>query len=123
MAWFSIMPPRKIKLLQKMNKDSRLVYSTGIGRIKEPDSKQDIQTNSDGIIRIRRESKGRGGKTVSVVEGIPAEQQKAIGKLLKSSCATGGAVKSGNIEIQGDHRDTIKAQLEKKGFSVKLLGG
>ena len=123
MAWFSIMPPGKIKLLQKMNKDSGLVYSTGVGRIKQQDTKKETRTNGDGIVRIRVESKGRGGKRVSVVEGVPADQQKAIGKLLKSSCITGGAIKSGNIEIQGDQRDTIKAALERKGFSVKLLGG
>jgi len=108
-----------------MSNNSKLVYSTGVGRIKENNNTPEVETNieTDGIIRIRRESKGRGGKTVSVVEGIPSTQQKPISKLLKSSCATGGAIKNGAIEIQGDHRDTIKKQLEKKGFTVKFSGG
>ena len=106
-----------------MSDNSRVVYSTGVGRIKEGKKADTSAVETDGVIRIRRESKGRGGKVVSVVEGVPPEQQKAIGKLLKSSCATGGAIKNGAIEIQGDHRETIKAQLEKKGFSVKFSGG
>ncbi len=106
-----------------MSDNSRVVYSTGVGRIKEVKKADTSAVATDGVIRIRRESKGRGGKVVSVVEGVPAGQQQAIGKLLKSSCATGGAIKDGAIEIQGDHRKTIKAQLEKKGFSVKFSGG
>ena len=106
-----------------MSTNSRLVYSTGVGRIKEGKKTDTSALETDGAIRIRRESKGRGGKVVSVVEGVPPGQQKAIGKLLKSSCATGGAIKNSAIEIQGDHRETIKAQLEKKGFSVKFSGG
>lgn len=108
-----------------MNDNSRLVYSTGVGRIREQKDNlvPESNTPADGIIRIRRESKGRGGKVVSVVEGIPSDQQKTIGKLLKASCATGGSIKNGALEIQGDHRDTIKTQLEKKGFTVKFSGG
>lgn len=106
-----------------MSNNSRLVYSTDVGRIKQDSPPKQTIESSDGIIRIRRESKGRGGKMVSVVEGIPADQQKAIGKMLKARCATGGSLKGGSIEIQGDHRDTIKKQLEEKGFSVKFSGG
>lgn len=110
-----------------MSKNSRLVYSTGVGRIKENEPDHDSQAPSaihaDGVVRIRRESKGRGGKVVSVVEGVPDAQQKAIGKILKARCATGGSIKNNVIEIQGDHRETIKLQLEKKGFTVKFSGG
>ena len=106
-----------------MSNNSRLVYSTESGRIKEPKENKHSRIDGDGIIRIRRESKGRGGKMVSVVEGVPTEQQKAIGKILKASCATGGAIKNDTIEIQGDHRDAIKLQLEKQGFTVKFSGG
>ncbi len=106
-----------------MSDNSRVVYSTGVGRIKEGKKAATSAVAIDGVIRIRRESKGRGGKVVCVVDGVPPEQQQAISKLLKASCATGGAMKNGAIEIQGDHRETIKAQLEKKGFSVKFSGG
>ncbi len=105
-----------------MKKNSRLVYSTDAGRIKHTDS-QTVSTETDGIIRIRRESKGRGGKVVCVVEGLPPEQLKPIGKVLKSACATGGATKNGCVEIQGDHREKIRQILEDKGFQVKLAGG
>lgn len=79
--------------------------------------------STDGVVRIQRETKGRGGKAVCVVTGIPTEQLKEMCKLLKSKCATGGAVKDRTIEIQGDQRDKIKSLLEAKGFQVKLAGG
>lgn len=79
----------------------------------------------DGIVRIRRETSGRKGKGVTTVTGVPlAEKElKALAKTLKKRCGTGGAVKAGVIEIQGDHRDTLKAELEKSGYTVKLAGG
>lgn len=105
-----------------MSQNSRLVYSTDQGRIKN-NAPQTSTPASDGIVRIQRETKGRGGKAVSVVRGVPADQLKEICKYLKSRCATGGAVKEGNIEIQGDHREKIKSLLEAKQFTVKLAGG
>ncbi len=59
-----------------MSDNSRVVYSTGVGRIKEGKQADTLAVVTDGVIRIRRESKGRGGKVVSVVEGVPPEQQK-----------------------------------------------
>ena len=106
-----------------MKKNSNLVYSTETGRIKQPNSPLAASTPSDGIVRIQRETKGRGGKAVSVISGIPKEQLKAITKKLKSACAGGGAVKGENIEIQGDHRERIKTLLESAGYTVKLSGG
>ncbi len=105
-----------------MSQNSRLVYSTDQGRIKNNPSQPSPPT-ADGIVRIQRETKGRGGKAVSVVQGIPTDQLKEICKYLKSCCATGGSVKEGHIEIQGDHRDKIKSLLEAKQFEVKLAGG
>ena len=101
---------------------TRLVYSTDnptpkIDRNKVP------QNTSDGIIRVRRESKKRAGRVVCVVEGLAAEQIKSTCKELKSKCGTGGTVKGGVIEIQGDHRDQIRELLESKGLAVKLSGG
>ena len=105
-----------------MSKNSRLVYSTDLGRIKEQNT-EPLAPTGDGIIRIQRETKGRGGKAVSVVSGVPEDQLKSLCKLLKSKCATGGSVKDSLIEIQGDHREKIKLLVEKQGFKVKLAGG
>ncbi|MFQ3345929.1 MAG: translation initiation factor 1 [Porticoccaceae bacterium] len=105
------------------NKESRLVYSTDVGRIKE--GEQSRAFSGDGTVRIRRETKGRKGKGVTTVSGIelPEAELKALAKQLKQKCSTGGTVKSGVIEIQGDHRDLLKAELEKRGHQVKLAGG
>lgn len=107
-----------------MSKNSRLVYSTDQGRIKE-DKPASEAPAGDGIVRIWRESKGRGGKVVSVVKGLPlaGAELKTLAKKLKQTCGTGGAIKDGNIEIQGDHREPLKAALEKAGYQVKLAGG
>jgi len=105
------------------NKTSHLVYSTDVGRIKQPTTLE--STKTDGIVRIRRETKGRKGKGVTTVSGINlAEAElKILAKLLKQTCSTGGTVKDGVIEIQGDHRQTLKTELEKRGHQVKLAGG
>jgi translation initiation factor 1 len=81
--------------------------------------------NLDGIVRIRRETSGRKGKGVTTVSGVPlsGEELKTLAKRLKKLCGTGGALKEGVIEIQGDHRDKLKSALESEGFKVKLAGG
>ncbi|MFY9707439.1 MAG: stress response translation initiation inhibitor YciH [Desulfobacterales bacterium] len=83
------------------------------------------QFKPDGIIRIRRETKGRKGKTATTVFGFDLDDKslKALAKDLKRHCGTGGTVKDGAIVIQGDHRDTVKGFLEGKGFMVKIAGG
>ncbi|NTS75596.1 stress response translation initiation inhibitor YciH [Catenovulum sp. SM1970] len=105
--------------------DSRLVYSTDQGRISEPKKEQQAETFSDGFIRVRRETKGRKGKGVITIAGLPlvGAELKALAQTLKKKCGTGGAIKDGIIEIQGDKRDVIKAELEKQGYKVKLAGG
>jgi|TARA_B110000261_G_scaffold91754_1_gene104341 translation initiation factor 1 len=105
------------------NRDSRLVYSTDVGRIQE--SVQSQVSLTDGIVRIRRETKGRKGKGVTTVSGIdlPEPDLKTLAKQLKQKCSTGGTIKSGVIEVQGDHRDLLKKELEKRGHNVKLAGG
>jgi len=107
-----------------MKKNSTLVFSTDSGRVKQThEPKATIPT--DGIIRIFRETKGRKGAGVSIVKGFDLNTAdiKAIAKRLKQVCGSGGTVKDGTIEIQGDHRDIIKTQLEKDGHTVKLAGG
>jgi len=74
---------------------------------------------------IRRETKGRGGKTVTVVRNLQlsAEDMKSLGKRLKHACGSGGTVKDGTIEIQGDHRDKVAAELQALGYKTKFTGG
>ncbi|MBY5946545.1 stress response translation initiation inhibitor YciH [Photobacterium rosenbergii] len=107
-----------------MNDNSRLVFSTETGRIKE-DKLAPQRPKGDGIVRIQRQTKGRKGKGVCIVTGLDLEdaQLKLLAAELKKVCGCGGSVKDGNIEIQGDKRDVIKAALEKKGHTVKLAGG
>jgi translation initiation factor 1 len=80
---------------------------------------------ADGIIRIRREVKGRGGKTVTVANGFQLEENelRQLAAELKRRCGTGGSAKDGEILIQGDHRETILAELKKRGIAAKLAGG
>lgn len=79
----------------------------------------------DGIVRVARERKGRKGKTVTTVTGVPLDED-ALHELasdLKRRCGSGGSLKDGVIEIQGEHRDTLVAELQARGFQVKRSGG
>jgi translation initiation factor 1 len=80
---------------------------------------------SDGTVRVSRETKGRKGKGVTLVTGVPLEAGGLadLAKQLKNRCGAGGTVKNGIIEIQGDHRDTVVAQLQQHGWTVKKAGG
>ena len=120
--------------MSKRNKTDGLVYSTDGGRLcpqcqrpvadcvcgKAPGS-----SSGDGIVRLQRETKGRGGKAVTVITGVPlaGAELKTLAKALKQRAGVGGAIKGQNIEIQGDQRDLLKAELEKRGFTVKIAGG
>lgn len=79
----------------------------------------------DGFVRVRRETKGRGGKAVTVVLGVPlaAPELADFAKELRRRLGSGGSVKDGAIEIQGDHRDAVVAALAARGWKVKLAGG
>ena len=106
--------------------NSRLVYSTDSGFVAEtnkPAASSASPFPQDGIVRLRRENKGRKGAGVITIHGVPGERQKELTTLLKKKCGTGGAIKEGVIEIQGDKRDLIQAELIKAGFTVKLAGG
>ncbi len=80
---------------------------------------------SDGVVRVSRETKGRKGKGVTLVTGLPlgAAELAALAKVLKKRCGTGGTVKAGVVEIQGDQRDALVAELEARGYTVKRAGG
>ena len=102
----------------------KIVYSTGVGRIA-PARDKPAAPRGDGIVRVRRETGGRGGKTVTAIYGVPLPEAKLkdLAGELKRLCGTGGTLKEGAIEIQGDHRDRIVAALEQRGYAVKLAGG
>jgi len=114
---------------------STLVYSSESGRIT-PEKKQSGSKHkstakplasppADGVVRLRRETKGRGGGTVIVITGVPgtAAEVKDLAGILKKRCGCGGTIKDGVIEIQGDHRDTLLQALQARGYKVKLAGG
>ncbi len=110
-----------------------LVFSTDAGRhcpdcSKPVDTcicKQTLVPEGDGIARVRRESKGRGGKTVTTISGVPLppDALKELASTLKRRCGTGGALKDGVIEIQGDHVELLIGELIKQGFKAKKSGG
>jgi translation initiation factor 1 len=77
----------------------------------------------DGIVRIFRGKGGRGGKTMTVVRGLPPRQLDAVAKDLRRFCGAGGSAKEGAVEIQGDHREKVAARLSEQGYTVKLAGG
>jgi translation initiation factor 1 len=119
--------------LDSLFSGSSRVYSTEQGRIC-PDCDQPIDQcrcaseripEGDGVVRIRRETKGRKGKGVTLIDGVllaPTEL-KALAKTLKTRCGTGGTVKNGVIEIQGDFRDLLLEELTNRGFNAKKAGG
>lgn len=102
----------------------RMVFSTDGGRVKE-EKPQQTAPKGDGVVRIRRETKGRKGKGATTISGIelPEKELKALAKELKKKSGVGGSVKNFVIEIQGDQRELAKDFLEKKGYTVKLAGG
>jgi translation initiation factor 1 len=112
-----------------------LVYSTEGGRMcpacRKPLAECVCGTQAaaaprgDGVVRVSRETKGRGGKAVTLVRGVGADPAAlaALGKRLRTLCGSGGTVKDGVIEVQGDHCDRIVAVLKEEGFVVKRAGG
>ena len=121
--------------------NSRLVYTTGAGRLcpecgrpltscrckrsRPALSQASIPPRTDGIVRVGRETKGRKGKGVTVVTGLPlaGEELAELATRLKKRCGSGGTVHGGVVEIQGDHRDTLVAELAKLGYTVRRAGG
>lgn len=112
-----------------------LVYSTEHGRMCPDCGKpaasclcrqQKIAApKSGGVIRVGLETKGRKGKGVTLINGLPLAEDglQALAKRLKQRCGSGGTVKDGEIEIQGDHRQTVAEALGKEGYRVKRVGG
>ena len=116
------------------NKNKGIVYSTELGKVCPKCgnpigdcicAKPSLRAPKDSIVRISRETKGRKGSGVSIITGVPLDDKdlKKLAKHFKQKCGTGGTVKFGTIEIQGDHRDLLKQELLKLGYTVKLSGG
>jgi translation initiation factor 1 len=117
-----------------MARDRQTVWSSDGGRTC-PDCGQpaadctcrtaDATPAGDGVVRIAREAKGRRGKTVTVVRGLPLDSGGLddLARELKRACGTGGAVKDGAVEIQGDKREQVAELLRARGYRVKLAGG
>jgi translation initiation factor 1 len=119
------------------SKSSALVYSTDLGRIcpgcTQPQAVCQCPANKraalvaagDGVVRVQLETKGRGGKSVTVVRGLPLDEAALalLAKQLKAACGSGGTSKDGVIEVQGGHVEAVMAALGKRGYRVKRVGG
>jgi translation initiation factor 1 len=118
----------------KINKNEGIVYSTEYGKIcpgcGNPINncvcgKGNTVFHKDGVVRIGRETKGRKGSGVTIIMGLPLDEKglKNIAKQFKQKCGTGGTVKAGTIEMQGDHRELLLQELLKLGYKARLSGG
>ena len=122
--------------MKAKNEGAGLVYSTEFGKMcpgcNKPIAKcvcqkkqsQSIPKN-DGIVRLMRETKGRKGKGVILITDVPLNNDglKKLAKSLKQKCGSGGSLKNGIIEIQGDYRDVLEKELSRLGYKVKRTGG
>jgi translation initiation factor 1 len=120
--------------MKRNSSSGGLVYSTETGRMC-PDCRQPVAAcickqqqslpKTDGVVRVSRETKGRGGKSVTLVKGLALDPLALalLGKQLRSACGSGGTVKDGTIEVQGDHCDLVMEALKKLGHNVKRAGG
>ncbi|MGF6770235.1 translation initiation factor 1 [Paraburkholderia sp. GAS199] len=119
----------------KSSSKGGLVYSTDGGQMC-PECRRPVKDcvcktahksspAGDGIARVSRETKGRGGKSVTLVKGLPLDPLAlaTLGKQLRTACGSGGTVKDGVIEIQGDHAERVVELLKKDGHHAKRAGG
>ncbi|HEX6030962.1 MAG TPA: hypothetical protein VFY90_05990 [Tepidiformaceae bacterium] len=114
------------------DRNSRLVYSTDGGRVKQPAATRSAPPQQpkasdpqDGFVRLRREKGGRGGKTATTITGLPGAEADldSLLKALKAFCGAGGSRTGRVLELQGDHRERLQAKLESLGHKVKFAGG
>jgi translation initiation factor 1 len=111
-----------------MPTNSRIVWSSEQGDLRNQDHKPAVAVSlppGQQTVYLHRESKGRGGKGVTLLKGLVLTEgdMAALAKTLKQACGSGGTVKDGVIEIQGDQRERIAEVLRKLGYKVKLAGG
>ena len=124
--------------MKRRQRNASLVYSTEHGRLcpgcdqpaaecscSTPAAGKSKAPKGGGVLRVGRETKGRKGKGVTVVTGLPlgTGELQELAKRLKACCGAGGTVKDGVIEIQGEHRDAVVRALEAEGFAARRAGG
>ncbi len=136
----TLVPVRTIRYavaVDPRNTNSRLVYSSDQGRVKDsapptrsgrPQQQHPAPNNpvpNDGVVRIQRDKKGRGGKTATTITGLPGSDADldALLKSLKQHCGTGGTRDGRTLVLQGDMRDRLLARLLELGHKAKLAGG
>ena len=104
-------------------KNSNLVYSTDVGRIGSKNSSLSTNLQSTSIIALKLDTKARKGKVVTVASGFNLSQVdiKSVMKQLKKKCSTGGTVKNGSIELQGNFIESVKSELTRQNFNIKII--
>jgi len=123
-----------------------IVYRTGVGRIcpgcrrplaqcacktsagkavRAHSGRGDLGRGDLSVVRVSRQTASRAGKAVTLITGLPLDDTglAALARELKRQCGSGGTVKDGAIEIQGEHRDALVAELLRRGFAAKRAGG
>ncbi len=108
--------------------DNRTVWSSNQGDLRRrEENARRVRSIPPGeqTAYLHRDSKGRGGKVVTIIKKLVLsdEDMKELAKRLKQICGTGGTVKDGEIEIQGEHRERIAEALQKMGYKTKIAGG
>jgi len=112
--------------MKKKKRKDGIVYSTNPDFVyQEEEIQEETLPNQQQNLKVRRDKKGRGGKTATLVDGFIGldEDLKDLGKLLKAQCGVGGTVKGGQILIQGDFADKVMKILQKEGYKAKRAGG
>lgn len=104
-------------------KNSNLVYSTDVGRIGSKNSSLSTNLQSTSIIALKLDTKARKGKVVTVASGFNLSQVeiKSVMKQLKKKCSTGGTIKNGSIELQGNFLESVKSELTRQNFNIKII--
>ncbi|MCW3040158.1 MAG: translation initiation factor [Solirubrobacterales bacterium] len=106
--------------------NAKVVYSTSDGDLRKArEPRPEARAAAGGRVKVRRETSGRRGKTVTTISDVPVGEDalKALAGRLKKRCGVGGSAKDGVIEIQGDHRDTVLEMLKDEGFDAVAAGG
>lgn len=104
----------------------RIVWDTAVGRVVPPEPPRGARPpEGDGVVRMRRETAGRGGKTVTTLAGFRLDDGALadLAKAIKRHCGVGGALRDGVLELQGDQRDRVEAFLRARGIEVLRAGG
>jgi translation initiation factor 1 len=104
---------------------SNMVWSSSDGDLRKARDPKTVARQTSGPVKVRRETAGRKGKTVTTVFNLPLsdEEVRALAGTLKKRCGVGGSAKDGVIELQGDHRDVVVGELRAKGYDVRPAGG